>query len=104
MGAGALYSKECGALTYLIVGGSLLGYTGYVYLLTHVPVAKAATYAYVNPLVAVLLGALCWARGWKWAEYGGMALVVLAVFLITTAKIGGGNIKVVEDLEGLPAE
>ncbi len=44
------------ALLYLIVFGSILGYTSYVYLLRHQPPAKASTYAYVNPVVAIFLG------------------------------------------------
>lgn len=44
------------ALAYLIVFGSIIGYTSYVYLLRHQPPAKASTYAYVNPIVAILLG------------------------------------------------
>jgi drug/metabolite transporter (DMT)-like permease len=43
-------------LVYLITFGSLVGYTAYVYLLGHTTAAKAATYAYVNPVVAVFLG------------------------------------------------
>ena len=43
---------------YLILGGSLIGYTAYVYLLGVVSPAKAATYAYVNPVIAVVLGAV----------------------------------------------
>ncbi len=41
---------------YLIVFGSLIGFTAYLYMLAHTTAAKAATYAYVNPVVAVLLG------------------------------------------------
>jgi drug/metabolite transporter (DMT)-like permease len=41
---------------YLVTFGSLIGFTAYVYLLAHTTAAKAATYAYVNPVVAVLLG------------------------------------------------
>ena len=41
---------------YLVTVGSLIGYTAYYYLLTHTTAAKASTYAYVNPVVAVLLG------------------------------------------------
>src|SRR5690242_15204615 len=41
---------------YLVVFGSLIGFTAYFYLLSHTTAAKAATYAYVNPVVAVLLG------------------------------------------------
>lgn len=44
------------ALLYLIVFGSIVGYTSYVYLLRHQPPAKASTYAYVNPVVAIFLG------------------------------------------------
>ena len=44
------------ALFYLIVFGSLVAFTAYIWLLRHAPVARVATYAYVNPVVAVLLG------------------------------------------------
>jgi drug/metabolite transporter (DMT)-like permease len=44
------------SLVYLIVFGSIIGFTSYAYLLRHVPPAKASTYAYVNPIVAVILG------------------------------------------------
>ncbi len=44
------------ALAYLIVFGSIVGYTAYQYLLTHTRPAVASSYAYVNPVVAVLLG------------------------------------------------
>lgn len=46
------------ALLYLIIFGSIIGFTSYAYLLRHVPPAKASTYAYVNPIVAVILGAI----------------------------------------------
>jgi drug/metabolite transporter (DMT)-like permease len=45
---------------YLVTIGSLIGFTAYLYLLAHTSAAKAATYAYVNPVVAVFLG---WAIG-----------------------------------------
>ena len=45
-----------GALAYLIVFGSLIGFTAYLYMLAHTTAARAATYAYVNPVVAVFLG------------------------------------------------
>jgi len=46
------------ALLYLIVFGSVLAYTAYTWLLQHASVSRVATYAYVNPLVAIFLGAL----------------------------------------------
>ena len=44
------------AIAWLIVAGSLLGYSAYMWLLSHVPVVKVSTYAYVNPVIALLLG------------------------------------------------
>lgn len=76
-----------GSLAWLITGGSLLGYTGFIYLLEHVPVAKVASYSYVNPMVAVLLGILILHERPEAAEFIGMAAVVVAVFLLTTAQV-----------------
>ena len=47
-----------GAFAYLVLIGAIVGYTAYYWLLRHCDPAKVATYAYVNPIVAVLLGAL----------------------------------------------
>ena len=44
------------ALGYLVVAGSLLAFTAYVWLLQNAPISKVATYAYVNPVIAILLG------------------------------------------------
>jgi len=63
---GELASVEPGAvsvaslvgLAYLIVFGSLIAFTAYVWLLDHAPITTVATYAYVNPVVAVFLGLL----------------------------------------------
>jgi drug/metabolite transporter (DMT)-like permease len=71
---------------YLIGCGSLLGYTGYIYLLEHVPVGKVASYAYVNPVVAVLLGIFLLHERPPVEEFVGMAAVLLAVFLLTTSQ------------------
>ncbi|MDB4899080.1 MAG: protein of unknown function transrane, partial [Gemmatimonadetes bacterium] len=49
-------SRSLFALLYLFVFGSLIGFTAYLYMLAHTSAAKASTYAYVNPVVAVLLG------------------------------------------------
>jgi drug/metabolite transporter (DMT)-like permease len=76
-----------GSLAWLVTGGSLLGYTGYIYLIEHVPVAKVASYAYVNPVVAVLLGILLLHERPEPAEFAGMAAVVFAVFLLTGARV-----------------
>jgi len=43
------------AILYLVVFGSIIGYTAYIWLLQHVPTSKVSTYAYVNPVVALFL-------------------------------------------------
>jgi drug/metabolite transporter (DMT)-like permease len=80
-------SRSIWAVAYLIVFGSLVGYTAYVFLLEHVPVAKVATNAYVNPVVAVILGMLVLGERMEASEYAGMAAIVLAVFLVTSAQV-----------------
>lgn len=72
------------AVAYLVTFGSLVGYTAF---LLSVPVSKGMSYTYVNPVVAVLLGVLLLHERPKPTEYAGMATIVVAVFLITTAKV-----------------
>lgn len=55
--AGRISLLSIGAFAYLVIIGALVGYTAYIFLLRHCEPAKVATYAYVNPIVAVLLGA-----------------------------------------------
>ena len=47
-----------GSFAYLVIIGALIGYTAYIFLLRHCDPSKVATYAYVNPIVAVILGAI----------------------------------------------
>ena len=75
------------SVAWLVVFGSLVGYTAYIYLLDHVPVAKVATYAYINPIIAVLLGALFLAERMVPVEYAGMAAILVAVYLVTSSKL-----------------
>ena len=51
-------ARSLGAFVYLVLIGAIVGFTAYIWLLRHCDPAKVATYAYVNPVVAVLLGAL----------------------------------------------
>lgn len=52
----AFSAASLGALGYLVVAGSLLAFTAYTWLLQNAPISKVATYAYVNPVVAIFLG------------------------------------------------
>ena len=100
-----LNAAAVGSLAYLVTGGSLLGYTGFVYLIEHVPVAKVMSYTYVNPVVAVLLGVFLLHERLEPAEYIGMIGIVFAVFLLTTAQIKSKpGQPPVEELEQMPAE
>ncbi len=97
-----LTTSSVGSLAYLITGGSLLGFTGFIYLIDNVPVAKVASYTYVNPVVAVLLGIFLLHERPEKAEFTGMAAIVVAVYLLTTAQIRAKTRpQAVEDLEQL---
>jgi drug/metabolite transporter (DMT)-like permease len=94
-----------GSLAYLVTGGSLLGYTGFVYLIEHVPVAKVMSYTYVNPVVAVLLGIFLLHERPEPTEFVGMAGIIFAVFLLTTAQIRTkSDLAPAKHLEQMPAE
>ena len=78
------------SIFYLVIFGSLTGYTAYIYLLNHVAVSKVTTYAYVNPVIAVILGAIFIHERFVTVEYIGMASILLAVFLVTGSKLKTG--------------
>jgi drug/metabolite transporter (DMT)-like permease len=79
--------RGIGAVAYLIVCGSWIGYTAYIWLLGHVPTSKVSTYAYVNPVVAVFLGWLVLHERVSGFILAGSAVVVLSVILVTSAKV-----------------
>ncbi|MDI7274409.1 MAG: EamA family transporter, partial [Anaerolineae bacterium] len=83
---GRLSLRSLAACGYLLVFGSLIGFTAYIWLLRVVPATRVATYAYVNPVVAVFLG---------WALAGeplsartllAAAVIVTAVVMVTTSR------------------
>jgi drug/metabolite transporter (DMT)-like permease len=74
------------ALIYLITAGSLLGFTAFVYLLRRMPASRVASYAYVNPVVAVLLGHYLAGEQLSWKTAIGAALVVGSVFATLQGK------------------
>jgi len=75
------------ATVYLIIAGSLVGYTAYVWLLQNVPISKVSTYAYVIPIVALILG--CLLHGEKLDRYivAGAVVITLSVILVIGAKV-----------------
>jgi drug/metabolite transporter (DMT)-like permease len=80
-------ARGLAAVLYLVVFGSWVGYSAYVWLLEHVPTAKVATYAYVNPVVAVILGWLVLGEPIDRYILLGSAIIVPAVALVTSAKV-----------------
>lgn len=74
------------ALVYLIVLGSLLGYTAYGYLLANAPLSLVGTYAYVNPVVAVILGWAILSEPVTTIVLAGGALVVGGVVLVVNGE------------------
>jgi drug/metabolite transporter (DMT)-like permease len=79
--AGAWFS-----LIYLIVAGSIVAYTAYMWLLHYESPTKVGTYAYVNPIVAVIVGALFGGETIGRRTILGAALILVSVVAITTMK------------------
>ena len=78
--------RGIGAIAYLVIFGSLVGYTAYIWVLDNAPAAIVSTYAYVNPVVAVFLGWLVLHERVDAYVLAGSVIVVLSVILVTTAK------------------
>src|SRR5450755_1103018 len=74
------------ALAYLIVAGSIVGFTAYVWLIHHESPTMVGTYAYVNPVVAVILGYFFGGEGLGARTILGTLLVLVSVIVITTTR------------------
>jgi drug/metabolite transporter (DMT)-like permease len=82
----AVTAKSWWSWLYLVVAGSIVAFTAYAWILRNVPPAVAGTYAFVNPLVAVVLGAALAHEPLGKLTFAAAALIVLAVALITLDK------------------
>lgn len=74
------------AMLYLVVAGSIFGFTAYIWLLHHVRPALATSYAYVNPVIAVAIGALLLGEKFNSSAIGAMLLILFGVVLMTVKK------------------
>ena len=74
------------ALAYLIVAGSIIGFTAYVWLIHHESPTKVGTYAYVNPIVAVLVGYFFGGEALSSRTILGTLCVLISVIVITTTR------------------
>jgi len=75
------------AIGYLIVFGSWVGYSAYIWLLNNVPTSKVGTYAYVNPVIAVFLGWIILHEHVDAYVLAGTGIVIVAVALANSAKL-----------------
>ncbi|SDM92238.1 EamA domain-containing membrane protein RarD [Allokutzneria albata] len=83
---GAISASSWIAWGYLVVFGSVLAFSSYVYALGKLPVSTVATYAYVNPVIAVVLGVLLAGERFDLVQLAGGALVLVAVVLVVRAE------------------
>ncbi len=76
-----------GALLYLIVIGSIVGFSAFVYALKHLPVATVSLYVYVNPVIAVILGALVLREPFTVRMVLAAALIFVGVGLVRSPRL-----------------
>lgn len=76
------------AVAYLCVFGSVIAFSAYIWLLHNVRPVLAGSYAYVNPVIAVALGAALAGERFTAADYGAMAVILAGVLVITLSKVG----------------
>jgi drug/metabolite transporter (DMT)-like permease len=74
------------ALAYLAIFGSIIAYSAYVYALAHIRTTNMSLYAYVNPVVAVLLGWLVLKEELTWVSIVAMCVILAGVALVQTAR------------------
>jgi drug/metabolite transporter (DMT)-like permease len=74
------------ALAYLVIFGSILAYSAYIYILQHWPLSRVSTYAYVNPVIAVLLGWLVLDEPVTPPVILAMMVILLGVILVQSAQ------------------
>jgi drug/metabolite transporter (DMT)-like permease len=75
-------ARGAGAILYLVLFGSIVGYSSYIYALDRLPVAIASIYPYVNSVVAVILGCLVYREPFRWLEAASMAVIFSSVALV----------------------
>jgi len=83
---GSISILSLASFAYLVIIGAVVGYTAYIWLLRHCDPAKVATYAYVNPIVAVLLGAAFAGETLNMRTIIAASLIIGSVALVITAQ------------------
>jgi drug/metabolite transporter (DMT)-like permease len=78
--------RAAGAFIWLLIVGSLIGFTAYNYLLGHVSAARVGTYAYVNPVIAVVIGLVVGEEASAWF-FGGIVIILAGVALVRAGQV-----------------
>lgn len=78
-------ARSAGALLYLVVFGSIVAYSAYMYAIQKLPLPLVSTYSYVNPLVALVLGWMVLSEPLGWREVGAALVILLGVALVKTS-------------------
>jgi drug/metabolite transporter (DMT)-like permease len=81
-------TKSIAGFAWLVTAGSLVAYSAYVWLLKNAPVSKVTTYAYVNPVVAIFLGALLLSETITATIVVGASLIIASVALVVSRERG----------------
>jgi drug/metabolite transporter (DMT)-like permease len=84
----AFSTRSAGALIYLTLIGSIVAYSAYVYALRHLPISQVSQYAYVNPLIAVWLGALLLGEPFTIRTIVAAVLVLVGIAVVRSATTG----------------
>jgi drug/metabolite transporter (DMT)-like permease len=74
------------AVAYLVVFGSCIGYSSFIYAMTHLPVALVSIYTFVNPLVAVALGCLFYREAFEYRELAAMLVIFAGIALVKRSE------------------
>ena len=82
----AFSARSIGGWFYLVTFGSVVGYTAYVWLLDNAPIGRVATYAYVNPVVAIVLGVIVLHESVTWTIAIGAVLVLACVAVVVRTE------------------
>ena len=107
MDASGFTFTSIAAWLYLAVFGSLIGFTAYAWLLRHAPISKVVTHQYVNPIVAIALGALVLDEQLTLAVAAGAALIVGSVFVAVRSENAAARRRrspEIADARGTPAD
>jgi drug/metabolite transporter (DMT)-like permease len=106
MDASGFTVQSIAAWLYLAVFGSLIGFTAYAWLLRNAPISKVVTHQYVNPLVAILLGALLLGEQLTLSVGLGAGLIVGSVFVAVRSENAAARRRSpgIADVRGTPAD